>query len=103
LYVHAALLSIMSGLPAGLKADPAVAHALGVREAVNLGNYCRLFKLYRTCPNMGMYVMDGFVDRERKKAMRVMLNAYVAYCARVGNVWEVQQTQTAPLCLGPGC
>lgn len=68
----------MASLPAELKADPAVAHALGVREAVNLGNYSRLFRLYRSCPNLGIYVMDGFVDRERKRALRTMLNAYAS-------------------------
>lgn len=54
--------------PAG-KSDIAVKHALNVRSALALGNYHRFFQLYLDTPNMGAYLMDMFVDRERLSAL----------------------------------
>jgi hypothetical protein len=45
--------------------DEAVRHALAVQRAIALGNYHSLFALYLTAPNMGAYIMDHFIDRER--------------------------------------
>ncbi|KAJ7746886.1 SAC3/GANP/Nin1/mts3/eIF-3 p25 family-domain-containing protein [Mycena maculata] len=58
------------------KADPAVQHALSVQRALAMGNYHALFGLYSTSPNMGAYIMDHFVARERAKALMVMTKAY---------------------------
>ncbi|KAJ1960544.1 hypothetical protein GGI12_003739 [Dipsacomyces acuminosporus] len=58
------------------KQDPAVKHALEVRSATATGNYHRFFKLYLGAPNMGGYLMDNFVDRERCAALRAMCKAY---------------------------
>ncbi|CAG7931833.1 unnamed protein product [Penicillium olsonii] len=58
------------------KKDPAVKHALDVRSALALGNYHRFFQLYLDTPNMGAYLMDMFVDRERLSALAVMCRAY---------------------------
>ncbi|CAG8272847.1 unnamed protein product [Penicillium salamii] len=58
------------------KQDPAVKHALDVRSALALGNYHRFFQLYLDTPNMGAYLMDMFVDRERLSALAVMSRAY---------------------------
>jgi hypothetical protein len=52
--------------------DPAVKHALDVRSALALGNYHRFFQLYLDTPNMGAYLMDMFVDRERLSALAVI-------------------------------
>jgi SAC3 family protein LENG8/THP3 len=51
------------------KSDLAVKHALDVRSALALGNYHRFFQLYLDTPNMGAYLMDMFVDRERLSAL----------------------------------
>lgn len=51
------------------KSDLAVKHALDVRSALALGNYHRFFQLYLDTPNMGAYLMDMFVDRERLAAL----------------------------------
>jgi hypothetical protein len=51
------------------KSDLAVKHALNVRSALALGNYHRFFQLYLDTPNMGAYLMDMFVDRERLSAL----------------------------------
>lgn len=57
------------------KLDPAVKHALSVRSALALGNYHRFFQLYLDTPNMGAYLMDMFVDRERLAALAAMSRA----------------------------
>ncbi|KAF8196723.1 SAC3/GANP/Nin1/mts3/eIF-3 p25 family-domain-containing protein [Mycena galopus ATCC 62051] len=58
------------------KADPAVQHALKVQRALAMGNYHALFGLYSSSPNMGAYIMDHFVARERAKALMVITKAY---------------------------
>ncbi|KAJ1999246.1 hypothetical protein GGI04_004650 [Coemansia thaxteri] len=58
------------------KRDAAVQHALSVRSAMATGNYFRYFQLYTTAPNMGGYLMDNFVDRERCSALQKMCKAY---------------------------
>ena len=57
------------------KSDPAVRHALSVQRAVAMGNYHALFDLYLNAPNMGAYIMDHFIDRERIRALMVMTKA----------------------------
>ncbi|KAJ7623451.1 SAC3/GANP/Nin1/mts3/eIF-3 p25 family-domain-containing protein [Roridomyces roridus] len=58
------------------KADPAVQHALSVQRALAMGNYHALFGLYSSAPNMGAYIMDHFVARERARALVVITRAY---------------------------
>ncbi|KAI0820347.1 SAC3/GANP/Nin1/mts3/eIF-3 p25 family-domain-containing protein [Trametes gibbosa] len=60
----------------GQKEDSAVRHALGVQRAIAMGNYHALFDLYMNAPNMGAYIMDHFIDRERIRALMVMTKAY---------------------------
>ena len=57
------------------KSDQAVRHALAVQRAVAMGNYHTLFDLYLSAPNMGAYIMDHFIDRERVRALMVMTKA----------------------------
>ncbi|KAF5355258.1 hypothetical protein D9758_006025 [Tetrapyrgos nigripes] len=58
------------------KADPAVRHALDVQRSLAMGNYHAFFILYLNAPNMGAYIMDHFIDRERVRAMMVITRAY---------------------------
>ena len=60
------------------RSDPAVQHALAVQRALAMGNYHSLFDLYLNAPNMGAYIMDHFIDRERVRALLVMTKAYVS-------------------------
>lgn len=55
--------------------DEVIAHALRVREAWSLRNYYQLFKLYHSAPRMSIYIMDWFLPRERKNALRSILKA----------------------------
>ncbi|KAI8077207.1 SAC3/GANP/Nin1/mts3/eIF-3 p25 family-domain-containing protein [Thamnidium elegans] len=55
---------------------PCVQHALMIRSSLAKGNYHNFFKLYETAPNMGGYLLDQFVGRERVDALIVMCKAY---------------------------
>lgn len=59
-----------------LKSNASVKHALAVQRALSMGNYHSLFDLYLNAPNMGAYIMDHFIDRERCRALIVMSKAY---------------------------
>ena len=58
------------------KSNPCVRHALNVQRALSMGNYHLFFSLYNTVPNMGGYIMDHFVQRERIRALLVMSKSY---------------------------
>jgi SAC3 family protein LENG8/THP3 len=66
---------VLSELTPTDKADRAVKHALDVRSALALGNYHRFFQLFLETPNMGAYLMDMFVARERLVALASICKA----------------------------
>lgn len=80
-YIHTAnrteLNNALADLTVAEKKDKAIKHALDVRSALALGNYHRFFQLYNETPNMGAYLMDMFVGRERLAALCVICRAYV--------------------------
>jgi len=67
---------VLSDLTRTDREQPAVKHALEVRSALASGNYHRFFQLYLDTPNMGGYLMDIFVNRERLAAMASLCKAY---------------------------
>lgn len=64
-----ALVEAIADLTPAEKRTHAIKHALDVRSALVLGNYHRFFQLYLDTPNMGAYLMDMFVVRERLAAL----------------------------------
>ena len=60
---------VLADLTPTEKKDAAVKHALDARSALALGNYHKFFQLYLDTPNMGAYLMDMFVERERLVAL----------------------------------
>ena len=66
---------VLTGLTESEKMETAINHALSVRSALALGNYHRFFRLYLYAPNMGAYLMDMFIERERESALKVMCKA----------------------------
>lgn len=67
---------VLADLTTAEKRDEAVKHALDARSALALGNYHRFFQLYLDTPNMGAYLMDMFVGRERLAALANICKAY---------------------------
>lgn len=57
--------------------DSCVIHAMKMREAWSLGNYRCFFQLYTTTPNFGRHLIDLFIERERKSALKTITKAYV--------------------------
>jgi len=64
-----ALNDVLADLTTAEKEEEAIKHALKVRSALALGNYHKFFRLYLDTPNMGAYLMDMFVVRERLAAL----------------------------------
>ena len=64
-----ALNDVLADLTTAEKEENAIKHALNVRSSLALGNYHRFFRLYLDTPNMGAYLMDMFVVRERLAAI----------------------------------
>lgn len=60
---------VLADLTGVEKESGAVRHALEARSALALGNYHRFFQLYLETPNMGAYLMDMFIARERLAAL----------------------------------
>lgn len=58
------------------EASEEVQHALHVQRAAATGNFVRFFKLYRTAPNMGCFVMDFMLHRMRMSALMVMSKSF---------------------------
>ncbi|XP_076827031.1 leukocyte receptor cluster member 8 homolog [Brachyhypopomus gauderio] len=59
-----------------LREDPCVSHALALRAAWALGNFHRFFQLYKRAPRMAAYLIDKFVERERKLALGAILKTF---------------------------
>ena len=59
------------------KEDECIAHAIKLRSAWAQGNFKRFFQLYTTAPKMSGYLMDWFIDRERRRALGIIIKAYV--------------------------
>jgi len=70
------IIKLLAELTAEEKEDSNISHALKIRTAWSLGNYQRFFRLYTTAPAMSGFLIDWFVDRERKKALSQMIKSY---------------------------
>ncbi|KAG1464914.1 hypothetical protein G6F46_002540 [Rhizopus delemar] len=68
--------STMADLTAEQKENAFVQHALQVRSSLATSNYHRFFYLYNTAPNMGAYLMDQFIERERVQSLLILCKAY---------------------------
>jgi hypothetical protein len=66
----------LSKLPKDSLKHPVVDHALKVRRAWSLANYHRLFSLYKQSPAMSARIMDWFLERERKQAVKIIARSY---------------------------
>ncbi len=75
-YAYRSFLVTYASLTAEEKRSYAVKHAVACAKALSSGNYHTFFLLCRTAPDMGGYLLDHIVERERLYAMEVILSAY---------------------------
>ncbi|KAF1834068.1 hypothetical protein BDW02DRAFT_353953 [Decorospora gaudefroyi] len=64
------------------KSHEVIKHALDVRSSLALGNYHKFFRLYLEAQNMGAYLMDMFIERERLNALANISRGYLVVSLR---------------------
>ncbi|KAL4240726.1 Leukocyte receptor cluster (LRC) member 8 [Mactra antiquata] len=75
---HGDINNTLTDLSKSDRSDSCIAHALKVRSAWALNNYHKFFQLYLNSPKMSGYLMDKFVGRVRKSALKATIKAYVS-------------------------
>lgn len=68
----------LAALTPSCRQDECITHALKVRSAWALSDYHSFFLLYKAAPKMSGYLMDWFVERVRKGALKSIIKAYVS-------------------------
>jgi cyclopropane fatty-acyl-phospholipid synthase-like methyltransferase len=69
-------IEVFKKITADMMSDPAIVHSMKLREAWSSDNYSKFFRLYKVTPNCGRHLVELFIDRERKSALRIMTKAY---------------------------
>lgn len=67
------IMTILKSLPKGDKSNPCIAFALQVRAAWGAGNFHKFFVLYLTAPLMTGFLIDWFIERERKAYLKCIV------------------------------
>ncbi|XP_066156726.1 leukocyte receptor cluster member 8 [Euwallacea fornicatus] len=70
------IMTIMKSLSDEEKTDSVVAYALKFKSAWGIGNYHRMFSLYLEAPLMAGYLIEWFLERERKDYLKCIIKSY---------------------------
>ncbi|KAK9881521.1 hypothetical protein WA026_016401 [Henosepilachna vigintioctopunctata] len=70
------IMTLLKTLSIEEKKDDCIRFALKMRSAWGLGNFHRYFKLYLQAPLMSGYLVDWFIERERKDYLKCMIKCY---------------------------
>ncbi|GFT92700.1 leukocyte receptor cluster member 8 homolog [Nephila pilipes] len=70
------LKNILAHLNNDEKQDEVVSHALKLAKACSSNNYSRFFKLYVSAPKMSSFIIDWFIERIRKAALKAMIKSF---------------------------
>ncbi|XP_068618472.1 leukocyte receptor cluster member 8 homolog [Battus philenor] len=70
------LITIFKFLSKEDRENECIKHALLTRHAWTTGNLHKFFLLYKSAPLMAGYLMDWFVERERKRYMKYIIKSY---------------------------
>jgi hypothetical protein len=70
------LFNIILSLTPEQREDPAIRHALDVRESVSLGDYKRFFRLHETAPHLGRFLTERMVATMRMRSLRPIAKAF---------------------------
>ena len=83
-YFYSDINSLIAELTDEMKRDESIKHALEVRSTLATANYHKFFELFLKAPNMGAYLMDHFIERERIAALTVLCKAWVFRAIKIG-------------------